>query len=59
MRYLTLIAALALAACADQPILTSPADALADREAHTAYLAGEYDPEYLADCEYHVLEECK
>lgn len=58
MKYLALIAALTLAACADTPRLTSPADALADRAAHDAYLADKYDPEYLADCAYYELEEC-
>ena len=59
MKYLTLTALLALAACGDHPVLTSPAEALADRAAHDAYLASKYDPEHLADCEYYGLEECE
>jgi hypothetical protein len=59
MKYLALTAALALSACADVPVLTSPAEALADRAAHDAYLAQKYDAEYLADCEYYEMEECK
>lgn len=58
MKYLTLIAALTLSACGDVPRLTSPAEALADRAAHDAYLAEKYDPEYLADCAYYEMEEC-
>lgn len=60
MKYAMMVIVLAaLAACADTPRLTSPAEALADRAAHDAYLAGKYDPEYLADCEYYDLEECQ
>ena len=59
MKYLALMAALALSACADVPKLTSPAEALADRAAHDAYLAQKYDAERLADCEYYEMEECE
>jgi hypothetical protein len=59
MKYLTLAALLALAACSDTPVLTSPAEVLADRAAHNAYLASKYDPEYLADCEYYEMETCE
>ncbi len=59
MKYLALIAALVLSACADVPRLTSPAEALADRAAHDAYLADKYDAEYADDCAYYELEECK
>lgn len=59
MRYLTLLVLLTLAACGDVPRLTSPAEALADRAAHDAYLASVYDTERLADCEYYELEECE
>lgn len=59
MKYLMMVTVLTLAACADTPRLVSPAEALADRAAHDAYLAGKYDPEYLADCEYYDLEECQ
>lgn len=58
MKYLTLAALLTLTACGDVPQLTSPAEVLADRAAHDAYLAEKYDPEYLADCAYYELEEC-
>lgn len=58
MKYAMMAVVLMLSACGDQPRLVSPAEALADRAAHDAYLAGKYDPEYLADCEYHELEEC-
>ena len=58
MKYLALIAALALTACGDVPRLTSPAEALADREAHNAYLESKYNAELLAACEYYNLEEC-
>jgi hypothetical protein len=59
MRYLILLALTApLYACADVPVLTSPEEYRADRAAHQAYLESIYDPEYLADCEYHGLEEC-
>lgn len=60
MKYLALLAALALSACGDRPVLTSPAEALADRAAHDAYLANKYDPEMLADCaHYDDMEECQ
>lgn len=59
MKYLALLAALTLAACGDTPRLTSPAEALADREAHNAYLEEKYNAEFLADCEYYDMEECK
>ena len=58
MKYLTLIALLALTACADIPRLTSPAEAAADRAAHDRYLASIYDTERLADCEYYKLDYC-
>ena len=50
--------AVLLAACGDKPRLTSPAEALADREAHNAYLESKYNAEFLADCEFYDLEEC-
>lgn len=59
MRYTMILTLLALGACADVPVLTSPEEQLADRAAHDAYLAQKYDPEYLADCEYYGLEECE
>jgi hypothetical protein len=58
MKYVMMIAVLSLAACADTPRLTSPEDVISDRAAHDRYLASIYDPEFLADCEYHDLEEC-
>jgi hypothetical protein len=58
MKYAMILATLLLSACADTPRLTSPAEALADRAAHDAYLAGKYDPELVADCAYYDLEEC-
>lgn len=58
MKYLTILALLTLTACGDTPVLTSPAEVLADRAAHDAYLAEKYDAEYLADCAYYELEEC-
>lgn len=59
MKYVMMIAVLALAACGDVPRLTSPEEAAADRAAHEEYLQGVYDPEFLADCEYYGMEECK
>ncbi len=60
MKYLALIGLLALTACGDTPRLTSPAEALADRAAHNAYLESKYNTEFLADCAYYEdLEECK
>ena len=55
---MVMVMAVMLAACADTPQLTSPAEALADREAHNAYLESKYNAEYLADCAYYDLEEC-
>jgi uncharacterized lipoprotein YmbA len=59
MKWMMLISALTLAACGDVPVLTSPAEALADRAAHENFLASQLDPEYLADCEHYNLEECQ
>lgn len=60
MKYLALMTVMALSACADTPRLTSPAEALADREAHNAYLEEKYNDEFLADCAYYdEMEECQ
>jgi hypothetical protein len=54
-----LISMLGVTACGDVPVLTSPAEAAADRAAHENFLASHVDPEYLADCEHYNLEECQ
>lgn len=60
MKYLALTGLLALTACGDTQVLTSPAEALADRAAHDAYLESKYNAEYLADCAYYdEMEECQ
>jgi hypothetical protein len=59
MRWMMLISMLVLTACGDVPVLTSPAEAAADRAAHENFLASQMDPEYLADCEHYNLEECQ
>lgn len=60
MKYLALIGLMSLTACSDVPRLTSPAEALADREAHNAYLESKYNAEFLADCAYYDdMEECQ